>query len=76
MVYCNDNRNYMKAFCQKGLCGGRRQHHVDYFAKIKPAIKDHRRVAVVDCYHDKRSSMLGFFKFYLVPHEQVIKSME
>ena len=52
------------------------EHHVDYWAKIKSALKPNGRLAIVDFYHDERSGKLGFSKHHLVPRERVIKNME
>jgi len=52
------------------------EHHVDYWAKIKSALKPNGRVVIVDFYHDERSGKLGFSKHHLVPRERVISNME
>jgi ubiquinone/menaquinone biosynthesis C-methylase UbiE len=52
------------------------EHHVDYWAKIKFALKPKGRVVIVDFYHDERSGKLGFSKQHLVPKERVIANME
>jgi len=52
------------------------EHHVDYWAKIKSALKSNGRVVIVDFYHDERSGKLGFSKHHLVPRERVIVNME
>jgi ubiquinone/menaquinone biosynthesis C-methylase UbiE len=52
------------------------EHHVDYLAKIKPAVTQNGRVVIIDFYHDERSGKLSFPKHHLVPREQVIKNME
>ncbi|MDR4495744.1 MAG: methyltransferase domain-containing protein [Nitrospirales bacterium] len=52
------------------------EHHVDYWAKIKSAMKPGGRVVIVDFYHDERSGNLSFSKHHLVPRERVIQNME
>lgn len=52
------------------------EHHVDYWAKIKSALKSDGRVVIIDFYHDERSGKLGFSKHHLVPRERVISNME
>lgn len=52
------------------------EHHVEYWAKIKSALKPNGRVVIVDFYHDERSGKLSFSKHHLVPRERVIENME
>jgi len=52
------------------------EHHMDYWAKIKSALKPDGRVVIVDFYHDERSGKLSFSKHHLVPRERVITNME
>lgn len=52
------------------------EHHVDYLANTKPALKPNGRVVIIDYYKDERSKTLGFSKQHLVPKEQVIKDMK
>ncbi|HNP31023.1 MAG TPA: class I SAM-dependent methyltransferase, partial [Nitrospirales bacterium] len=52
------------------------EHHADYWAKIKSALKPNGRVVIIDFYHDERSGKLGFSKHHLVPRERVINNME
>ena len=52
------------------------EHHGDYWAQIKSALKPNGRVVIVDYYHDERSGKLGFSKHHLVPRERVIENME
>ncbi|WNM59195.1 class I SAM-dependent methyltransferase [Candidatus Nitrospira allomarina] len=52
------------------------EHHVDYWAKIKSALKPNGRLVIIDFYHDERSGKLSFSKHHLVPRERVIENME
>ena len=52
------------------------EHHLDYWAKIKSALKPDGRVVIIDFYHDERSGKLSFSKHHLVPRERVIENME
>lgn len=52
------------------------KHRVNYFEKIRSALKLNGRIVIIDFYHDERSGKLGFSKHHLVSREQVIKDME
>ncbi|MGD9850766.1 MAG: class I SAM-dependent methyltransferase [Nitrospirales bacterium] len=52
------------------------EHHAEYWAKIKSALKPDGRVVIIDFYHDERSGNLSFSKHHLVPRERVIANME
>jgi ubiquinone/menaquinone biosynthesis C-methylase UbiE len=54
-------------------------HHLEdrtnYFAKVRAALKDGGRIAIIDFYHDERSGNVGFPKRHLVAKEIVISEM-
>ena len=55
-------------------------HHLEnqnsYFRKVKSALAQNGRVAIIDFYHDERSGKLGFSKHHLLSREMVIKELE
>lgn len=55
-------------------------HHLEnqssYFRKVKSALTQNGRVAIIDFYHDERSGKLGFSKHHLISRETVVKELE
>lgn len=55
-------------------------HHLKsrtaYFSKLKTALKDGGRIAVVDFYHDERSGEVGFPKRHLVARDTVVGELD
>lgn len=55
-------------------------HHLEsrtaYFSKLKTALKDGGRIAIVDFYHDERSGEVGFPKRHLVARDTVVGELD
>jgi arsenite methyltransferase len=54
-------------------------HHLEdrttYFSKLRSALKDGSRIAIIDFYHDERAGNVGFPRRHLVARETVVDEL-